>query len=239
MANNGHGLPAISNAIAKGTAVFRRNGEDVDPFKATFLKGDERVTFAYSTGRKMANLCVYGQSGQFRGGLKYGEVIMFARRLENAEISDVEAYLAKRWFGIDTPGYGSAAGAVMVADGASLTVLGSDFSATSLGGGGSIAGDVELVDDGTLVAVVSDDGSVQTLTVAGTAKVNGGTVMLAGNVGAIKPGSYVILHADTLQNDGGQWMAPPKTSHNSYALTVTSDSIRLNVFEKGLRMTFR
>lgn len=234
-----HGLPGVSNAIAKGTSVFRRNGVDIDPFSATFLKGDERVAYAHSEGRKIASLGACGQSGESRGGLKYGEVIMFERRLTNDEFTDVDAYLAKRWFGIDTPGYGYAAGNVTVADGASLTVLGSDFSATSLGGGGSIAGDVELVDDGTLVAVVSDDGSVQTLTVAGTAKVNGGTVMLAGNVGAIKPGSYVILHADTLQNDGGQWMAPPKTSHNSYALTVTSDSIRLNVFEKGLRMTFR
>ena len=236
---NGHGITAISNAIAQGKAVFRRNAVDVDPFKAKFLKGDERVTFAYSAGRKMANLGVYGQSGQLRGGLKYGEVIMFERMLDPNEVADVEVYLAKHWFDIDTLGYGSAADAVTVGAGASLTVLGDGFSATSLGGGGTITGDVELADGGILLAVVSGDGSVQTLSVTGTAKVNGGTIALAGDVGAIKPGSYAVLHADTLQDGGGQWIAPARTSHNVFTVTVTSDSIRLNVFERGLKFTFR
>ena len=234
-----HGLPAVSNAIAKGTAVFRRNGVDIDPFTATFLKDDERVAYAHSEGRKIASLGTCGQSGESRGGLKYGEVIMFERRLTNDEITDVDAYLAKRWFGIDTPGYGSDAATVTVAQGASLTVQGTDFSATTLGGGGTITGDVELASGGTLLAVVSSDGSVQTLSVTGTAKVNGGTVTLAGDVGAIKPGSYAILHADTLQNGGGQWIAPSKTSRNIFIVTVTADSIYLNVLEKGLRITFR
>ena len=238
VANTGHGLPALSNAVAKGTAIFRRNGVAVDPFKATFLKGDERVTFTYSTGRKTTHLGWYGYSACY-GGLKYGEVALFDRVLTTAEIASTEAYLAKKWFDIDTPGYGSAADTVTVGEGTSLTVLGSDFSATSLGGGGNVTGDVELTGNGTFVAVVSDDGSVQTLTVTGTAKVNGGTITLAGNVGAIKPGSYAIIHADTLQNGGGQWIAPPKTSHNFYTVTVTSDSIYLNVFEKGLRITVR
>jgi hypothetical protein len=233
------GIYAISNSIAQGKAVFRRNGVDIDPFTMTFLKGDERVTFAYPDGRRMANLGTYGQSGQFRGGMKYGEVIMFERILSSVEIADIEAYLAMRWFGIDTPGYGYAAGNVMVADGTSLTVLGSDFSATSLGGGGNVTGDVEITSNGTIVAVVADDGSVQTLAVTGTAKFNGGTITLAGNVGAIKPGSYAILHADALQNGGGQWIAPPKTRRNIFTVTVTSDSIYLNVLEKGLRITFR
>ncbi len=238
VANTGHGLPALSNAVAKGTAIFRRNGVAVDPFKATFLRGDERITFTYSTGRKTTHLGWYGYSACY-GGLKYGEVALFDRVLTTTEINGTEAYLAKKWFGIDTPGYGSAAGAVTVADGASLTVLGSDFSATSLGGGGNVTGDVEITSNGTIVAVVADDGSVQTLTVTGTAKFNGGTITLAGNVGAIKPGSYAILHADALQNGGGQWIAPPKTSHNFYTVTVTADTIYLNVLEKGLRMIIR
>ena len=234
-----HGLPAVSNAIAKGTAVFRRNGVDIDPFTATFLKGDERVAYAHSEGRKIASLGTCGQSGESRGGLKYGEVIMFERRLTNDEITDVDAYLAKRWFGIDTPGYGSAAAAVTVAHGASLTVEGTDFSATTLGGGGTITGDIELASGGTLLAVVSSDGSVQTLSVTGTAKVNGGTVTLAGDVGAIKPGSYAILHADTLQDGGGTWIAPAKTSRNIFIVTVTDNSIILNVLVKGLSISFQ
>ena len=187
----------------------------------------------------MAQLGIYGQNGQYRGGLKYGEVIMFEGLLTTAEIASVEAYLAKRWFDIDTPGYGSAAGAVKVNVGTSLTILGDDFSATSLGGGGTITGDIEVASGGTLLAVVSSDGSVQTLSVTGTAKVNGGTVTLAGDVGAIKPGSYAILHADTLQDGGGTWIAPAKTSRNIFIVTVTDDSIILNVLVKGLKVSFQ
>ena len=144
-----HGLTALSNALVNGTAVFRRNGVNVDPFKEKFLKADERVTFAHhGDGRKMTHLCMYGGSGEKRGGLKYGEVALFERRLTADEIASTEAYLAKKWFGIDTPGYGSAAGAVSVGAGASLTILGSDFSATSLGGAGTVTGDVTLADNG-------------------------------------------------------------------------------------------
>ena len=48
------------------------------------------------------------------GGLMYGEVALYTRMLSTEEIDAAEAYFAKKWFDIDTPGYGSAATAVVL-----------------------------------------------------------------------------------------------------------------------------
>ena len=234
----GHKVDAISNALAAGSATFKRNGVDTDPFRATFLKGDERVAFAYSTGRRMASLGVYGQSGEYRGGLKYGAVIMYERMLPAAEIASVDAYLAKRWFDIDTPGYGSAAEDVFVAGGASLTVLGTDFSATSLGGGGSVTGDVTLESGGGLVAVVNPDGTIGGLTVDGAVKLSGGTVTLMGETGNIVPGVYPILQARTLAVGEGSWTLPGGSRY-VFNLSFADDAAYLKVDLHGMRLMFR
>ena len=236
--NSGFGLVAISNGVAQGTSIFRRNGVNIDPFTATFLKDVECVTFAHSAGRKMANLGVYGQGGAYRGGMKYGEVIMFERRLDTNEIAGVEAYLAKRWFGTDTPGYGSAAGAVSVGAGASLTILGSDFSATSLGGAGTVTGDVTLSDNGGIVAVVKEDGTIDGMTVNGALRLNGGTVTLAGAVDNIRPGAYTVLSADSLVNAGGAWTMP-SVHKFVFSLSFTGTSATLTVSKPGLKVILR
>ena len=231
-----HGLTALSNALVNGTAVFRRNGVNVDPFKEKFLQADERVTFAHhGDGRKMTHLCMYGGSEEKRGGLKYGEVALFERRLTADEIASTEAYLAKKWFGIDTPGYGSAAGAVSVGAGASLTILGSDFSATSLGGAGTVTGDVTLADNGGLVAVVKEDGTIDGTTVNGTVHLDGGTVSLAGAVSSLVPGTYTILSADAIVDGGGSWTLPALRRF-LFSISVTGTEVRLTVSKHGLMM---
>ena len=235
----GHGLTAISNALVNGTAVFRRNGVNVDPFKEKFLKADERVTFAHhSEGRKMSHLCMYGEGLDTRGGLKYGEVALFERRLTADEIASTEAYLAKKWFGIDTPGYGAAADAVTVAAGASLTVLGDGFSADSLGGGGTITGDVKLSDGGGIVAVVKEDGTIDGMTVNGDICLNGGTVALTGAVSNIVPGTYTILSADTIVNGGGSW-TPPTLRRFLFSISVTGTEVTLTVSKHGLMILLK
>ena len=234
-----HGLTALSNALVNGTAVFRRNGVNVDPFKEKFLKADERVTFAHhGDGRKMTHLCMYGGSGEKRGGLKYGEVALFERRLTADEIASTEAYLAKKWFGIDTPGYGSAAGAVSVGAGASLTILGSDFSATSLGGAGTVTGDVTLADNGGLVAVVKEDGTIDGLVINGDISLNGGAVTLTGAVADIQPGVYTILSANSITNGGGAWTLPVLRKF-SFGLAFTGTEVRLTVAKTGLKVILR
>ena len=120
-----------------------------------------------------------------------------------------------------------------VGDGATLTIVGNGFSATALGGGGTITGDVELVGDGGFRAVVSGDGSVQTLTVSGNAKIDGGTVALEGDVQALLPGSYVILQADALQDGGGQWAVSGLPSRYVGTVSVVANSLRLSIDRRG------
>ena len=235
-----HGLTALSNALVNGTAVFRRNGVNVDPFKEKFLKADERVTFAHhGDGRKMTHLCMYGGSGEKRGGLKYGEVALFERRLTADEIASTEAYLAKKWFGIDTPGYGSAAGAVSVGAGASLTILGSDFSATSLGGAGTVTGDVTLADNGGLVAVVKEDGTIDGLVINGDISLNGGAVTLTGAVADIQPGVYTILSANSITNGGGAWEVLGLPSRYVGSVSVADNTLRLSIDRRGSMIILR
>lgn len=238
---NTHGLPEMKNAIVNGTSIFRRNGTAINPFTEPFLKADERVTFVYPTGRKTTHLGVYGQSGGYHGGLKYGEVILFERILSDSEIAATEAYLAKKWFGIDTPGYGSAADAVSVAAGSTLSILGTDFSVTSLGGCGTVDGDVTIAANGGIVAVINADGSVSGPTVTGNVTLNGGTVTIAGDAESIVPGNYAILNAASVNGSVNSWTvaAPKRKRTYGYAITLTDTAMLLHVYRFGLRAIIR
>ena len=163
---------------------------------------------------------------------------MHVRSLTADEINSTEAYLAKKWFGIDTPGYGSAAGAVSVGAGASLTILGSNFSATSLGGAGTVTGDVTLADNGGLVAVVKEDGTIDGLVINGDISLNGGAVTLTGAVADIQPGVYTILSANSITNGGGAWTLPVLRKF-SFGLAFTGTEVRLTVAKTGLKVILR
>lgn len=239
--NASHGLPALKTALANGTARFRRNGVAIDPFTTPFTKGDEQITFTYPTGRKTTHLGAYGQNADWYGGLKYGEVILFERVLSDSEIAATEAYLAKKWFGIDTPGYGSAAGVVSVNAGATLSILGTDFSATSLGGRGTVNGDVEIAANGGLVATVNADGSVGGPTVNGSVTLDGGTVTISGDAESIVPGNYAILTAESMDAGANAWTVetPSGKRKLGFAVSCTDTSVILHVYRFGLRTIIR
>ena len=234
----GHGITAMSNSFAKGTGVFRRNQNDVNPFVEKFLKKSELVAFAYPDGRKMANLGVYGQNGEYRGGLKYGEVIMFERMLSREEILGVEAYLAKRWLGVDTPGYGSAAGAITVGDGAELTVVGTDFSASSIGGGGRVLGDIKLADGGSIVAERLASGDFATLDVSGKVIMEGACVRLSGVLEGLQEGEYVILRSHEIAAEA---LTVESSSRKRFDISVdvVDNALVLKVKRKGMTLVVR
>lgn len=239
--NSSHGLPALKTALKNGTASFRRNGVAIDPFTEPFTKGDELVTFTYREGRKTTHLGAYGQNADCHGGLKYGEVILFERVLSASEIAATEAYLTKKWFGVDTPGYGSAADAVSVAAGTTLTILGTDFSVTSLGGCGTVDGDVTIAANGGITAVVNTDGSVSGPTVTGDVTLNGGTVTIAGDAESIVPGNHTILNAASISGSANRWTvaAPTRKRSYGYAVTLTDTAMVLHVYRFGLRAIIR
>ena len=232
------GIPAMRTAAANGSAVFRRNGSVIDPFEVPFLFAPERFSFRYSTGRQILHFGAYGQCSQFNGGLKLGEMILFERELTDGEMADVEAYLAWRWFNISTLGYGAMANSVCIDTGAKLTVLGEGFSATALSGGGTIEGDIELADGGTLTAKITEAGTLETLTVQGTLALGGGSLVVEGDERNLPVGEYEIVSANEIVKGEGEWTLPQSKSRR-YSLQFASDKIVLMVRKPGFYLICR
>ena len=235
------GIPLISNAVASGTAVFKRNGETIDPFCAPFLNGLERLSFRYPAGRQVIHFGVYGQGDvSYTGGLKIGEIILFDRELSDAEMASTEAYLAKKWFDVDTSGYlyASEANKVEVDSGATLTVLGDGFTAAELSGGGTVDGDVELESGGVLKAGIAEDGSIAPLTVDGTLTLADFSLEFGGNTANLQPGRWTLVSAGRIEKLAGD-IALPVLSRRDLSLVVTENEVQLRVAKKGMHIIVR
>jgi hypothetical protein len=179
--------------------------------------------------------------GQSYGGVEFGELMYLTHYLNQEEFDRTEAYFQKKWFGRVTPCWTPAtAGEVIVDPGAALSLVGgAPLTARALGGGGTISGDVIL--DGEIVAVVASDGSVEGLTVTGSADVSaGGVVRFAGFVDALVPGRYPLVAATTLVSGGG-WACVSPNSAFSAAVRVSAagGSLVLVVAQKGLEIYFK
>ena len=240
-----HNIKGISNACENATADFRRDGETINPCTSYFKGGPERMGFRYPDGLKCAAFGAYGGSGtcgDFFGGLKFGEIICFERLLSDVEFNRVEAYLARKWFGIETPGYcAPTAGELSVAEGASVKVLGDEpLTVTSVSGGGTVDASLVLDQGGSIVAVVGEDGLIDTLKVTGTADIsNGGTVRIEGNVRNVKGGDHILLSAGSMV--GGSWSVEATSLPKNVRLgiLVSDTGITLQVRRKGMAIIFR
>ena len=238
-----YALQTMSNAFNNAEAIFRRNGVPIHPFEENFLKSVERVTFQYADGRRADTFGAYGGSsdkGDYYGGLKFGEIILYPRMLSSSEISRVEAYLARKWSGIETPGYGAAAaGSLNVASGSTLTVRGLPFETTSLAGGGTIYGDVTVAPGGVLSVPVSENGEIGCLTVSGSAVLTGcSNLEISGRVGKAARGRHMVLTADSLVAEPN-WTVTGGRLKDSYAVSVEGNSIYLTVTKPGVFMLIR
>ena len=244
-ANNKYDIGTLSNELANGNAVFRRNGEQFNPFERKFLKGVERVTFQYNTGyrqgRRGDTFGTYGNgysAGDYCGGLKYGEIILYPRMLSSDEVARVEAYLARKWSGIETPGYGAAkADALSVASGATLKVLGLPFETAVLSGAGTIDGDVKVTTGGAVVVDVANDGTVGGgLVVTGDADFSAaGEIALVGSPERISAGKHLLLYADSV-TPASSWTVTGGRAGLVYAVSVEDGSLYLTVKKTGLQI---
>ena len=248
LGNAKYDISTLSNELAAGNATFRRNGQQIQPFEEKFLKGVERVTFQYNTGYRQGRcgdtFGTYGNSysaGDYCGGLKYGEIILYPRMLSPSEVARVEAYLARKWSGIETPGYGAAKADVLsVASGATLTVLGLPFETASLSGDGTLVGDVKVTSGGDLVVPVASDGSVGSgLVVSGNADFSSaGTVVLSGHGASLPAGTYLLLTAGSITPPSG-WTVSGGRRGREYSVSLVGSSIYLTVTKPGMSMLIR
>ena len=153
--------------------------------------------------------CNYGAQAytKYRGGnCRDGEVIIYTNTLSGASMKKVEAYLAQKWFGHETPGCRPAStGALAVDAGATLELVGgAPISATSFSCVGTVKGAVALEDGAELTLVVNEDGSVAALDVSGGVDFSkGGTVRLTGAVRSLAKGAHVVV--DAIGEGFGDW----------------------------------
>ena len=189
----------------------------------------------------MIHFGVYGQGDvSYTGGLKIGEIILFDRELSDAEMASTEAYLAEKWFDIDTPGYlyASEANKVEVDSGATLTVLGDGFTVAELSGGGTIDGDVKLAEGGTLTAKITEAGTLETLTVQGTLALGGGSLVVEGDERNLPVGEYEIVSAEKIEKSEGE-LTLSQSKRRKYSLQFASDKIVLMVRKPGFYLICR
>jgi len=177
------------------------------------------------------------------GGQEIGEVMLYTRWLPDSEIKKVEAYLRKKWYGLDTPGSRSAsADAVEVVSGATLSVSGGAPLATAgLAGGGTVAGDVVLAAGAVIRAMVDASGEIaDTLSVTGSIDFSrGGTVVLEGDVSKIKPGEWALVASPSIVAGNAAGWTCANTSRYTMRVVARDGALVLRVAAKGLSISIR
>ena len=231
----------LSAAVSNGTATVRQNGLPLDPFTTPFSGGYDVFAFRWSTGRKFDSFAAYNQTASLSGGLEYGEIVVYERALTDVEFDTVEAYLQKKWFDRNTPGFLQAEPtSLAVAAGAKVRLEGGALATGGLSGAGTVDGTVALRADGVLTAEVQEDGTVAgPLTVTGVADLSkGGAIELSGAVEKLAVGSYPLVAASPLAF-GGAWTCASPRRDLKVSLVRSGDAVVLRVTACGTLLILR
>lgn len=177
------------------------------------------------------------------GGQEIGEVMLYTRWLPDSEIKKVEAYLRKKWYGLDTPGSRSAsADAIEVASGATLAVSGgAPVETAGLAGGGTVAGDVALAAGAVIRARVDASGEiVDTLSVTGSIDFSrGGTVVLEGEVSKIKAREWTLVASSSIVAGSAAGWTCANTPRYTMRVAARNGALVLRVVPKGMNISVK
>jgi hypothetical protein len=159
---------------------------------------------------------------------------------------DIEAYLSKKWLGRRTRGYYLALdslGGILDASSKISVVGGGTIETEELVTGGTVEGDVELLSDGGIEAIVSAGGAIAPLSVVGTVTVPANvTVRLSGSLGELKKGDYDLVAATALAGETDRTVIhveQPSGSRKRFAAKIVNSKIVLTVVPQGLSLSFR
>lgn len=162
-----------------GATRTRLNGADVKGTETGYTGGWDMVSLATHDPVVVSSIGEEYYASYWRGGgFQLGEYILYRENLSAETVKRVEAYLGKKWFGRETPGYRPATmGAVTVDAGATLAVVGeAPLTVKSLAGAGTVSGKVEMSGAGDLTIAINDDGTV------GATQASGGLTLPATGV---------------------------------------------------------
>lgn len=178
--------------------LFQKNGTASNPLTTGLSGTFDIVSYAcWSPFTLYALQAMDNDNRQWLGGGQIGELIVSKMGFSKEHMAEIEAYLKKKWFNQDTDGYREATlGTVSVGSGATLEVTGGGrLNVGTLGiAGGILKGDVVLLANAPLQAVVTDDGRILPVSIDGSIDLSkGGTVTFSGATAALQPGTYALL----------------------------------------------
>lgn len=182
--NEGYSTANIDNYIAL-------DGVPVDPNNYVMTTNWLVISTSFRTLQTWTHLARYGTS--FTGGIDYGEIIVYDRSLTPGERRNVEAYLLKKWRGIDVhpENAPSRTGATSLALGATLDL--------AEGAGLAVQGDLSVADGATISLGLAPGASTTPLTVAGTASFAGAATIRVAFDGSY--GEHPLVAASAISGD--------------------------------------
>ena len=238
---------SMLNDYGPGASRGRLNGEYKD-FSDTYYNCEGRADMAsfvtyepiwtdalghsWNTGSSTTPYC-------FWGAQILGETIVYETALAPSSVNKVEAYLNRKWFGIDTIGYRAAsAGSLEVASGAELEIVGnSPVTVSSLSGGGTVDGAVMFASDSELIVPIVD-GSIEPLTLTG-ALTGTAVVRLTGDPKTLPVGTYTLLSAQSVTAEGWSLVFDSPDARRCYVLRRTATGLMLTVIPRGFMIRVR
>ena len=235
----------IKTGWQNGQVEIRQDGAAFNPFANTFSGGYNMLSYAAAQYPvQSASLGGTGY-GNWTGGLRYGEVILYSDWLSREDRELVEAYLAKKWFGRKTPGYSTATlDKLTVESGATLkVVVGGSVEAKAIAGSGIVDGTVALLESSEISLEVQADGSAAGPCVTGSLVLpSSAVVSFTGAIAALRPGKYAVVSAGTLTGDVSKWTIDQpagRPSRFEMMLSVEGDTVYLTVSKRGIVLIYR
>jgi hypothetical protein len=225
-----------------GATVFRQNGVDMDISGAKPSSDWQLIACATPEPINTSGFAQIkvSDTSYVYGGMKVGESLIYTNKLSRGSVLQIEAYLNRKWFNVQTPCYRPAqvksltveSGACVEFDGSAPITVGSFASS------GSVAGSV-VVEGGSLSVAVSADGVPAPLGVTGKLTLKGdGIVYLTGAAGVV-PGLWPI--ADNVELTG-KWVvknADGTDPRLTSIVIVEAGKMYLKVSPNGIIMLVR
>ena len=232
--------------MSRGSGRTRLNGEWISLGAHGYSGGDDllsHVSFYPITSNTYAYNNGYGN---YCGGGMLGEYIAYSRGLSDRDALKVEAYLRKKWFNADTPGFTPAvASNLTVAAGATLNISGGAPMTVkgTFSGGGTVMGALALAADAVIEVPVAPNDTIQPVTISGTVDLsNGGTVRLVGDARRLR-GDYTLVSCPSLTAaSAGTWtveFAGARDPACKYMVFSVDGAFVLRVMPPGISISFR
>ena len=230
----------VKNAIKNKAIETRLDGQVIDPFETPFPTTYSLFSYhAVAYGRQSQSLACAGFDN-WSGGVAFGEVILYSEFLNEDQRNLVEAYLVRKWFNRETPGYRPAEVGVLTVDkDATLTLRGNvAITAGSLSGAGTVNGSVTL--SGTGGFDVTETGGVPDKTVVSgsLALPETGVVTLLFNPAAVPQGTYAIAEATSVTGGVDGWTvvfpAGVRPERWDVSLSVVGNQVLMTIRRLGL-----